>query len=68
MGRIPFIEFMLQVLVNCIEKTEEVDQNALPDSQLIFMQQVWCEGIEYTEVWIRKFRKSILRRSSVNKK
>ena len=43
---------MLQVLINSIQKAKEMNEDALPESQLIFMQEVWREDIEYTEVGI----------------
>lgn len=62
MFTMPFIELMLQILINSVKEAQEMDENALPESELIFVQEIRGEDIEYTEVgiYLRNFRECIL--------
>ena len=58
----PFVKLMLQILINSVKKAKKMYENALPESQLIFVQEIWREDIEYAEVGIdlRNLRECVL--------
>lgn len=64
---VPLVELILQLFINGIKKTKEVNEDALPNSKFVFVQKVWSKDIEDAEVFVflRDFRESILQTSQL---